>query len=125
MLRGIMVSLALIMAASCGGGGFVPAGAPFLGSFAAADVQVGDLSFTATSSGVGGTGIIHSGALDVQVAISGNVYGKAISGLVSNTNLGSGLFQGSFSSTDAASGTFSLELITGTTLTGTWTASAR
>ena len=89
---------------------------------AAADI--GDLSFTAFQTGLAGTGILHNGALDIDIAVAGNVSNGVITGTVSNSFLGQGTFNGKFSGTKAASGTYRFDIVTGTKLTGTWNAAA-
>jgi hypothetical protein len=116
----------LVGLAGCGGDtAFIPDPGAFSGNFSngtAADI--GDLSFTASQSGVAGTGVLHNGALDVDVAIDGNVSNGQITGHVTNAFLGSGTFKGKFQGTKAATGTFSFDIVTGTKLTGTWNAAA-
>ena len=117
--------LLLIGLTSCGGGpGFTPDAGAFGGDFHdASAVDIGDLSFTASPTGLAGPGVLHNGALDVDVAIDGNVNNGAITGHVTNAFLGSGTFSGKFAGAQAAAGTFSFNLVTGTKLTGSWTAS--
>ena len=121
MVCGVFFALLL---AGCGGAAFMPDPGAFLGDFTVTAADIGDLSFTATTSGVAGTGVLHNGALDVDVAVSANVTGLDINGTISNTNLGSGNFKGRFAGAKSASGTFTLNIVTGTQLTGTWSAAA-
>ena len=113
------------LAAGCGGSAlFLPDAGAFLGSFKSATlVKIGDLSFTASQSGVAGTGVLHDGTLDVSVAVSANVNGKTITGHVSNELLGNGTFKGAFLSDKTAAGTFTFDVVTDTQLSGTWSAS--
>jgi hypothetical protein len=123
MLRLILVSCVLLLA-GCSSSPFVPSGDAFIGIFNSDEqLGIGDLSFTATAEGVAGTGTLHSGELNIPVAISANVNGQIITGQVANSNLGSGSFIGSFNTAHGASGTFTFSLITGTDLSGTWSAS--
>jgi hypothetical protein len=118
--------LAMQCLAGCGGGpGFVPDPGAFSGNFRdASAADVGDLSFTAFQTGLAGTGVLHNGALDIDVAVAGNVSNGVITGTVSNSFLGTGTFKGKFAGSKAASGTYSFEIVTGTKLTGTWNAAA-
>jgi len=110
----------------CGGGPqFIPDAGAFSGNFKdASAVDIGDVSFTAFQTGLAGTGTLHNGSLDVDVAIDGNVNNGVIAGHVTNAFLGQGTFSGQFTGTKAARGTFSFDLVTGTKLTGTWNAAA-
>lgn len=111
---------------ACGGEGiFIPDAGAFSGNFRdSTPSDIGDLSFTASQTGVAGTGVLHNGALDVDVAIAGNVSNGVITGQVTNSFLGSGTFRGNFSDPKTASGTFTFDIVTGTKLTGTWNAAA-
>jgi len=122
-LSGVVLGLALLVSACGGSSGFLPSQQPFAGTFTVSAASVGDLSFTATANGVAGTGLLHTTALDVPVAISANVNGNTITGHVNNSNLGDGDFTGSFNGAKQAGGAFTLNLVTGTKLTGTWYAS--
>ena len=122
----LVLLLAMLSLGGCGGGQpFVPDSGAFSGSFLnAADADVGDISFTAFQTGLAGTGILHNGSLDIDIAVAGNVSNGVITGTVSNALLGQGTFSGRFSGKKAASGTYSFDIVTGTKLTGTWNAAA-
>src|SRR5687768_4055154 len=83
MLRTFSILFAILLLAGCGGGQFVPSTAPFSGQFTAAAQSAGDFSFTASATGIGGTGTIRSASLEMRVAISANVSGQTINGSVS------------------------------------------
>ncbi|MDQ3023033.1 MAG: hypothetical protein M3R04_01415 [bacterium] len=124
MSRIQMFLLIVALAVGCSSPGiFAPSIGSFSGTFDADAVPIGDLSFTAHSQGLAGTGMLVDGDLQIPVAISGNLNGQQITGIVSNSNLGTGRFSGSFSGAGAASGTFSFDVITGSELSGTWSAS--
>jgi hypothetical protein len=125
VLAAVSVVVACLVLLGCGPGApFVPDAGAFVGSFSdSAAADVGDLSFTAHQAGIAGTGLITSGALEIDVAIAGNVSDGVITGQVTNTFLGSGTFRGEFNNEQAASGTFTFEIVTGTELAGTWSAS--
>jgi len=116
---------ALVLAlSSCGGDNpFTPPPGPYSGSFFVEGVEVGSLTLTTGDGQLAGTGTLRHLGGDVLVSIAAVLNGRGISGSLSNQQVGSGPFTGSFANSDTAGGTFSFTDTAGvSTTSGTWAA---